>query len=203
MPDSAQAHNKCNRSVYAHPLIPAAVAYRFRYTPLNFLCVTVRDFVPTRYLRQSRRIIPALHPPTPRAYSPQAGQAHRAPRMTVLSLSVHARFIILDQTPEICPASFGVPELAVLILVFTIDCNVSAWGFRLISSLEAQLEVNLTNTDFHAHGQFLKQTAEKFNVSVDFDTESRTVRFRNERNRNRGHPSTLPPALSSQGASTG
>jgi hypothetical protein len=38
--------------------------------------------------------------------------------------------------------------------------------------------VNLINADLHARAKLLEETAQRFNVRVDFDTELRAARFR-------------------------
>lgn len=60
----------------------------------------------------------------------------------------------------------------------TIDCDVPAWGFDLLSCLEEQKDVILIHVLFQDHAAFFRDTADRFSMKVEHDQEVGMVRFR-------------------------
>jgi hypothetical protein len=59
-----------------------------------------------------------------------------------------------------------------------VNCDSTDWGFKLISYLEKQREVDLINAHFEADWAILQDAADRFCMTFERDHESRMVRFR-------------------------
>jgi hypothetical protein len=62
-----------------------------------------------------------------------------------------------------------------------VNCHDSGWGFRLVLHLQKHQEVDLINVDFGAHRAAFEGFATRFGMSMEHETESKTVRFRRPR----------------------
>jgi hypothetical protein len=59
-----------------------------------------------------------------------------------------------------------------------IDCDIAGWGFRLLTYLGRQIEVQLVNCDFSAHSNLCKGLAKRFSMVLDAEPENKTVQFK-------------------------
>jgi hypothetical protein len=59
-----------------------------------------------------------------------------------------------------------------------IDCDIAGWGFRLLTYLDSQIEVELVNCDFSAHNRLCHGLAERFSMRLAPEPENKTIQFK-------------------------